>query len=147
MGQPLIHESGEPHVSYLIHIIITAVALLLISKVLRGFEIDSFFTALVTALILGLLHALLAPFAGQLGQWVGRIIAATAVAYPVKMIMLFTVMLAVNAVVLKFAAAIGPGFRISDFKTAVLGGLILVILNALIGEAVDFLRLSFSGIG
>jgi putative membrane protein len=131
---------------YIIHIVVTAVALLLISKVLRGFEVDSFFTALLTAVILGLLHALLAPFAGQLGQWVGRIIAVTAVAYPVKIIMLFTVMLAVNALVLKFAAAIGPGFRISDFKTAVLGGLILVLLNGLIGEAVDFANSHISGI-
>jgi putative membrane protein len=125
-------------VPYLIHIIVTAVALLLISKLLRGFEVDGFFTALVTAVILGVLHALLAPFAGQLGQWVGRIIAATAAAYPVKMIMLFTVMLAVNAVVLKFAAAIGPGFRISDYKTAVLAGLLLVLVNSLSGEVLEF---------
>ena len=122
---------------YLIHIIVTAIAMLLISKLLRRFEVDSFFTALVTAVILGVLHALLAPFAGQLGQWVGRIIAATAAAYPVKMIMLFTVMLAVN-IVLKFAAAIGPGFRISDFKTAVLAGLLLVLFNSLSGDVIEF---------
>lgn len=123
---------------YLIHITVTAIALLLISKLLRGFEVDGFFTALVTAVILGVLHALLAPFAEQLGQWVGRIIAATAAAYPVKMIMLFTVMLAVNAVVLKFAAAIGPGFRISDYKTALLAGLLLVLVNSLSGEVLEF---------
>lgn len=133
--------------TYLIHIVVTAVALLLISKVLRGFEIDSFFTAVVTAVILGLLHALLAPFAGQFGQWVGRIIAATAVAYPVKMMMLFTVMLAVNAVVLKLAAAVGPGFRISDYKTAVLGALILVLLNGVLGEVVNLVNSQFGTLG
>lgn len=123
---------------FIIHIIVTAISLMLISKLLRGLEIDSLITALVTALILGLLHALVAPIAEQMGHLVGRIVAAMVVAYPAKIALLFVAMLVVNALVLKLASAIGPGFRISDFKTAVLGALLLVVLNSVIGEAMEF---------
>jgi putative membrane protein len=122
--------------SFIIHGVVTAIALLLISKLLRGFEVDNWFTALVAALILGLIHAFMAPLAEHAGRFVGGIVAATALAYPVKIVVLFLSMLVINALVLKLVAAIGPGFRISDFTTAMLGALLLVLLNGLIGEAV-----------
>jgi putative membrane protein len=125
-------------VEFVIHLIVTAIALVLISKLLRGFEIDSLFAALVTAIILGLLHALMAPLAQHLGRIVGGMIAAMALAYPAQIVLLFLFMFVVNALVLKLAAAIGPGFRISDFKTALVGALLLVLFNGLIGEAVKF---------
>jgi putative membrane protein len=127
-------------VDFIIHIVVTAIALLLISKLLRGFEINNWFTALVTALILGLLHPLIAPFAEHIGRFVGGIVAATALAYPIKVAVLILCMFVLNALVLKLVAAIGPGFRISDFKTALLGALLLVLFNGLIGEAVGFAR-------
>jgi putative membrane protein len=123
---------------FITHVVITAIALVLISKLLRGFEVDNLFTASFIALILGLLHAVMVPIAEQMGQLIGRIIAAMVLAYPAKIALLFFAMLIVNALVLKLAAAIGPGFRISDFKTAVLGALLLVLLNGLIGEAMEF---------
>ena len=131
---------------FIIHIIVTAIALLLISKLLRGFEIDNWFTALVTALILGLLHAFMAPFAEQMGRFVGGIVAAMTLAYPAKIAVLILSMLVVNALVLKLVAAIGPGFRISDFKTALLGALLLVLFNGLIGEAVGFAKAYLSNL-
>ncbi len=123
--------------NFIVQIVVTAVALL-ISKVLRGFVISNWLTALATALILGLIHALMAPLAEQLGRMVGGIVAGMAVAYPVKIFLLILSMLIVNALVLKLAAAIGPGFKISDFKTALLGALLLVLFNAIVGEAVGF---------
>jgi len=131
---------------FIIHIVVTAIALLLISKLLRGFEVDNLFTALVTALILGLLHAFMAPLAEQIGRMVGGIVAAMALAYPAKIAVLILSMLVVNALVLKLVAAIGPGFRISDFKTAVLGALLLVVFNGLIGEAVGFAKVYLSNL-
>jgi putative membrane protein len=134
-------------VDFVIHIIVTTIALLMISKLLRGFEIDSWLTALVTAFILGLLHALMAPFAEQLGRIIGGILAATALSYPAKIVLLAFSMFAINALVLKFAAAIGPGFRISDFKTAILGALLLAVFNGLIGEAVGFAKVYLDNLG
>ena len=122
----------------IIHNVVTAITLLLISKLLRGFEVRNAFTALITAVILGLVYALISPFADQIGQFIGRFLATTGLAYPMKLVVLFTSTLAINAVVLKLVAAIGPGFRISDFKTAILGALLLVVFNVLIGEAVSF---------
>jgi putative membrane protein len=125
-------------VEFIIHIIVTAIALIVISKLLRGFEIDSWLTAVVTAVILGLLHALMSPFAEKLGGIVGGILAATALAYPAKIALFVLSMLAINALVLKFAAAIGPGFRISNFTTAILAALLLAVFNLVIGEVISF---------
>lgn len=132
---------------YVIHVVVTAIALLLISKLLRGFEVDNWLTALVTALILGLLHAFMAPLAEQMGRMVGGIVAAISLAYPAQIVVLILCMLVVNALVLKLVAAIGPGFRISDFKTALLGALLLVLFNGLIGEAVGFVKMYLSNLG
>jgi putative membrane protein len=125
-------------VQIVIHVVVTAVVLLLIGRLLRGFEVDSFFTALVTAVILGLISTFMAPLAEQIGRLIGRLLATTGLAYPLKLAVLFMSTLAINALVLKLAAAIGPGFRISDFKTAILAALLLVVSNGLIGEAVSF---------
>lgn len=129
---------------FIIHIVVTAIALLLISKLLRGFEVDNWWTALLTALILGLVHAFMAPLAEQIGRMVGGIVGAMALSYPAKIAVLIFSMLVVNALVLKLVAAIGPGFRVSDFKTAVLGALLLVVFNGLIGEAVGFAKVYLS---
>jgi putative membrane protein len=125
---------------FLLHATITAVALVLVSKLLRGFEIDNWFTALLTAIILGLIYAALMPVAGQIGSMIGGLLAKTAFAYPTKLILLFISSLAINALVLRFVARIGPGFRISDFTTAMLAALLLVLFNGLFGELVAYLR-------
>ncbi len=75
---------------------------------------------------------------------VGGIVGAMALSYPAKIAVLILSMLVVNALVLKLAAAIGPGFRISDFKTAMLAALLLVAINGLIGEAVGFANVYLS---
>jgi len=133
-------------VQIIIHVVVTAVVLLLIGKLLRGFEVDNFFTALVTAVILGLIYAFMTPLADQIGRIIGRLLATTGLAYPLKLAVLFVSTLAINALVLKLAAAIGPGFRISDFKTALLAALLLVVINALIGEAVSFASVYLSNL-
>ncbi len=73
----------------IIHVVVTAVTLLLISKLLRGFEVRSVFTALITAVILGLVYALISPLADHIGQFIGRFLATTAIAYPMKLAVLF----------------------------------------------------------
>ncbi len=130
----------------IIHVVVTAIALLLIAKLLRGFEVDNFFTALVTAVILGLIYAFIEPLTEQIGHIIGRLLVTTALAYPVKLTVLFVSTLAINALVLKLAAAIRPGFRISDFKTAMLASLLLVLSNGLIGEAVSFATVYLSNL-
>jgi putative membrane protein len=121
-----------------IHIVVTAIVLVLIGKLLRGFEIGSFFTALITAGILGLIFALMGPLAEQIGRFVGQLVVSMGLAYPIQIAVLYFTMLVINALVLKLAAAIGPGFRISDFTTAMLASLILVLANGLIREAISF---------
>lgn len=130
----------------IIHVVVTAITLLLISKLLRGFEVRNVFTALITAAILGLVYALISPLADQIGQFIGRFLATAGLSYPMKLAVLFVSTLTINALVLKLVAAIGPGFRISDFKTAMLAALLLVVFNVLIGEAVSFANVYLSNL-
>ena len=88
----------------IIHVVVTAVTLLLISKLLRGFEVRSVFTALITAAILGLVYALISPLADQIGQIIGRFLATAGLAYPMKLIVLFLSTLVINALVLRLVS-------------------------------------------
>ena len=125
---------------FLIHIAVTAVALVVVSKLLRGFEVDNLFTALVAALIIGVIHTLAAPLAVHVGRWVGGLMAQLQMAHAANLILLFLTMLAINALVLKAASAVGPGFRIAGFGTAMLGALILALINGLVGELISMAK-------
>ena len=129
---------------FVIHIVTTTVILLVVSRLLAGFEISSLFTALLTAVILAVLHALLAPLAASLGRALGEMLSQSTLAYPLKIVLIIVVMLVVNAVILKVAAAFGPGFRIDNFGTAIVAAALMVVCNLLIGEAFEFLQ-SYSG--
>ena len=121
-----------------VHIITTAIGLLVVSRVLRGFEVDNMYAALLTALLLGVAHALMAPIAGITGRMVAEFLVTTQLAYPIKIAAIILFMLVINALVLKLVAAFAPGFRIASFTYALLAALLLVLLNALIGEAIGF---------
>ena len=128
---------------FVVHVIVTSISLLIIARLLAGVEVDNLFTAFIAALIIGLIYALMAPLAEKAGRVVGELVAQTQIAYPLKMVVLALSMMAVGAVVLLVAAKLGPGFRISGFVTAMLAALLLVVLNALIGEVIDFAQAQF----
>ena len=96
------------------------------------------FAALLTAFLLGVIHVFVAPFAGGIGRAVAEFLATTQLVYPIKIAAIILFMLVINALVLKLVAAFAPGFRIASFTYALVAALLLVLLNALIGEAVDF---------
>lgn len=132
------HQSAS--MQFLIHVVITAVLLLIISKMVRGFEVDNLFTALLAGAILGFLFPLMAPLAEYLGNLVGGWLANAALPPIASTLILLFVMFAINALVLKVAAAIGPGFRIYGFWTAYVGAILLVILNWLTALAISSLQ-------
>ncbi|MGI9458194.1 MAG: phage holin family protein [Aeoliella sp.] len=126
--------------SFIVHVVATSIGLLVISKLLRGFEVANWFTALVAGFLLGVIHAVLAPFAEKVGVKIGELIASTSFTFTVKMAIAWLLMIAINALLLKLVARFGPGFRISDFSTAMLGSLLLVAFNWLVGEGMDLMQ-------
>lgn len=100
--------------------LVTAVSLLIISKLPLGVEIDSFGTALVAAFILGILNALLRP-----------ILAFFALPLTILTLGLFAFVL--NAIVFALAAWLVDGFRLrGGCLSALIGPILLGILNSLI---------------
>lgn len=98
--------------------VINAVALLAITQVLEGFEVSSFYIALVTALILGLVNATIRPV----------ILFFT---LPLSLITLGLFTFVVNALLLWFVSTFIQGFTIAGFWEALSGALLLWVVSML----------------
>lgn len=107
-------------VSLLIACLVTAISLLIISKLPTGVEIDSFGKALVSAVVFGILNALLKPILDVL-------------ALPLTILTLGVFAVVVNAIIFGLAAALVTGFRLRwGFWSALIGAIALGFVNSLI---------------
>ena len=104
---------------YIIQIVVTSLILLLMAKIVKGVEIESWGSVLFAAVILGLVNAFVKP-------------AMIFLTIPLTIITLGLFLLVINALVLQLVAAISPGVRVSGFGQAVLGSIVLTILNLLV---------------
>lgn len=105
--------------------ILSAVALLITSKLVKGFEIKDFKAALIASLIIGLLNAVLRPILLFL-------------TFPINILTLGLFTFVVNAIVLRLAAGMMSSFKISDWMTAIIGAFVLVIVQLLMNLFVAF---------
>jgi putative membrane protein len=105
--------------------ILSAVALLITSKLVKGFEIKNFKAALVASLVIGLLNAILRPL----------LILLT---LPINILTLGLFTFVVNAIVLRLAAGMMSSFKIADWLTAIIGAFVLVIVQILMNLFVTF---------
>jgi len=92
--------------------LINAVVLLAITKLVAGFHVDTFYSALIAALIIGLLNALIRPV----------LILLT---LPVSIITLGLFTFVINALLIWFTSSIVKGFTVDGFWPALMAALIL----------------------
>ncbi len=103
--------------SYLIfRWIINAVALLIVANIVPGFGIESFYNALIAALILGLVNALVRPLLFIL-------------TLPVTILTLGLFTFVINALMIWLASTIVEGFIITGFVPAFFAALILWVIS------------------
>ena len=100
----------------LINWLVSAVSLLIVAYVIRGFQLSGFGAALIAALVIGLVN-------GTLGA-VLKIIT-----FPLTVVTLGIFWLIINALMLLVAAALVPGFRIDGFLPAFFGAIVLSLVN------------------
>jgi putative membrane protein len=109
----------------LIRWLIVTVAIILASYLLDGIEIKNFFSAFFAAAALGILNALFRPI----------LIVLT---LPINILTLGLFTFLINALMLKMASGIIPGFEVHGFWTAIFGSLIIStiswLLNAFISD-------------
>lgn len=105
--------------------ILSAAALLITSKLVKGFEIKDFKSALIASLVIGLLNAVLRPILLLL-------------TLPINILTLGLFTFVVNAIVLRMAAGMMSSFKIADWMTAIIAAFVLVIVQILMNLFVTF---------
>ncbi len=110
--------------------IVSAISLIIITRLDVGVSVRSFDRALVAALVIGLVNAVLGPILGLL-------------ALPLTILSVGLFALVINALLFWLAAAIVSGFYLRNgFWSALIGSLLLSLSNAII-----FWILGLLGIG
>ena len=103
----------------LVNWLLSALSLVIVAHVIRGFQISGFVAALIAAIVIGFVN-------GTLG-FVLKIIT-----FPLSIVTLGLFWLVINALMLKVAAAFVPGFRIVGFLPAFFGAIVLSLVNMLL---------------
>jgi putative membrane protein len=103
-----------------LHWILNAIALLIVSRVVPGFVVTSLSSALIAVIVIGLLNATF-----------GLILKV--ITLPLGILTFGLFFLVINAIVLKFASAVVPGFAVNSWTAALLGALALAIVQMLFG--------------
>jgi len=108
---------------WLIHWLLSGVALLIVARLLPGIEVDGFGAALIAALVVGLA-----------GATVGLILKI--VLLPFIFLTLGIVYFLINGLMLKLASEFVPGFRVNGCLTAVIGSILLTIVDYVLNRLV-----------
>ncbi|MGZ8096938.1 MAG: phage holin family protein [Methylosarcina sp.] len=105
--------------SFFAHLIVTAALLLIAARFVRGFNVEGWKAALIGAVVLGFVNAVVRP-------------VMVFLTFPITMLTFGLFLLVVNALMLWLVASIVPGMRIHGFGTALVGSLVLTLLNLVI---------------
>lgn len=106
---------------WIIHWILSGVALLIVANILPGIQVDSFGSALIAALVIGFVSAT-----------VGLILKI--VLLPFILLTLGLVYFLINGMMLKLASELVPGFRVYGCLPAVLGSILLTLVDYLLNR-------------
>jgi putative membrane protein len=107
-------------VRMVLHWILNAVALLVVARLVHGFEVTGLGYAMIAVVVIGLLNATVGLF-------------LKVITLPLGILTFGVFFLVVNAFILKFASAFVPGFRVLTFSAAFWGALTLALLHLLFG--------------
>ncbi len=103
--------------------VLNALALYIVARVLPGIHLSDFGSALIAALVIGLVNALIKPIFFLL-------------TLPVTVLTLGLFTFVLNALMLMLASALTPGFKIDGFLTALLGSILLSIVTTILHSLV-----------
>jgi putative membrane protein len=108
---------------WLLHRLLSAIALLIVANIVPGIEVDSFGSALAAAIVIGLVSATLGFFLKLL-------------LLPFIIITLGVIYFVINGMMLMLASALVPGFRVRGLLAATGGSIVLTIVDYLLSRLV-----------
>lgn len=104
----------------LIRLILMALATFATAYILPGAKVESFITAIILAIVLGLLNVIVKPVLSILSL-------------PVTILTFGLFTLVINGLIILLASKIVPGFYIAGFWWAVLFSIVLTLISSLLG--------------
>ncbi len=107
----------------LLRLILTTLAILLVTNVYGGIQVDSVTTAIIAAVVLGLINMIVRPV----------IVLLT---LPISMLTLGLFLLVINAGMLSLAAWLVNGFEVGGFWDALIASFIISVVVALLNGLV-----------
>lgn len=96
----------------------SALVILIASYILPGVHVASFWTALVVAVVLGILNMLIKPL-------------LVILTLPITLVTLGLFLLVINALLVLLASSIVPGFQVDGFWWALLFSIVVSLINTL----------------
>jgi putative membrane protein len=101
---------------FLIHLIFSAVAIMIAASIVPGVVLPNFLVALLVALVLGVINTIIRPI-------------ITILTLPINILTLGLFSIITNALLILLAASIVPRFQIQGFIPAILFGIVLSLVN------------------
>jgi|SRR3989344_1913533 len=105
--------------SILANWLISALSIFLVATYLPGFSVNSFTTALVVALVLGIINAIIKP-------------VLVVLTLPINILTLGLFTFVINAALIMLAASIVPGFKVTGFGPALIAALVLWLISIIV---------------
>lgn len=112
----------DPRLKLALQWILNAVALMLLPEVISSFQVESYTAALITALLLGLINALIRPI-------------LILITLPITLLSLGLFTLVINAFLFWGVAKLVSGVHVPDFSTAFWSALLYSLLTWLVNIA------------
>lgn len=100
----------------IIRIVVTALALVLAANIVPGITVASFQTALIAAIVLGIINIFIKPILSIL-------------AFPITLITFGLFSFVINAAMFGLAAYFTTGFAVAGFVPALLGSLVVTVVS------------------
>lgn len=110
----------------LISLILNTLALIITAYIVPGFQVDSFTSALLAAIVLGIINTFIKPILVFL-------------TLPLTVVTLGLFIFVVNAIVLRLTTFFVPGFMVDGWMAAILGAIVLSLASTILSMLVkDF---------
>lgn len=107
--------------SLLVHLVVSALLLLLVSQFVTGIHFGGFGSALLAALVLGVVNSLVRPI-------------LILVTLPITILTLGLFLIVINALMLMLTSALVPGFMVANFLSALVAGVLLGLFNLVVSS-------------
>ena len=103
----------------ILHWVVSGLAVLISAYILPGVQVSGFLSALILAVVLGAINMFVKP-------------ALVLLTFPITVVTLGLFILVINGLLILLAAAIVPGFSVASIWWAIIFGVVLAIVGAVL---------------